>query len=248
MKDEARLSDTSRPTLARMLAEFGEVEVAPLSKYGTLAAQRLARSWPQTPQVTHHDTADITELEAARKLANEGRARRLTSLPYLLKAVVSGLKAFPAFNAAFDSEGRQLILRRYFNLGVAIDTPNGLVVGVLRRCDEKSIFELAEEMAALSAKARAKGLSYDEVTGGCFTVSALGGLGGTAFTPIVNPPEVAILGAARLREEPRRGSDGGVEWRLRLPLSLSYDHRAINGADAARFLSHLCAQLQSPLD
>lgn len=231
------------PTLAQMLSEYGEVEVVPLPKYGKMTAQRLAQSWPLTPQVTHHDDADITDLDAARKALNASQGSRLTILPYLMKAVVSGLKAFPSFNGAFDGPGRQLVLRRYYNIGVAIDTPNGLVVGVIRNCDTKSVAELGEELTAMSAKARAKGLSYDEVTGGCFTISALGGLGGTYFTPIVNPPEVGILGVSRTKDVPTKGADGAIDWRLKLPLSLSYDHRAINGADAARFVSHICAQL-----
>jgi pyruvate dehydrogenase E2 component (dihydrolipoamide acetyltransferase) len=232
-------------SLADMLAQFGEVEIAPLPKFGRIAAQRLAQSWPQTPQVTHHDEADVTELERGRKAIAAGGGPRITALPYIVKAVVSSLQAFPTFNGAFDPATGKVILRRYYNVGVAIDTPNGLLVGVVRGCDGKSVAEINEELTKLSEKARAKGLSYDEVTGGGFTVSSLGGLGGTAFTPIVNPPEVAILGLTRVRETAVRGEGDSVQWRLMLPLSLSYDHRVINGADAARFVTHLRAELES---
>lgn len=241
---EAPTLKSASATLVEMLSEFGEVETTPLTRNGRMGAQRLARSWPLTPQVTHHDEADITDLEARRKAQNAAGGLRLTALPYIIKASVSALQTFPNFNAAFDGEGAQLIQRKYYNVGVAIDTPNGLVVGVVRQCDQKSKADIAQEVNALSEKARGKGLSFNEVTGGGFTISALGGLGGTSFTPIVNPPEVAILGVSRAKEQPVRGPNGEMRWRLMLPLSLSYDHRAINGADAARFASHLCAELE----
>jgi pyruvate dehydrogenase E2 component (dihydrolipoamide acetyltransferase) len=159
---------------------------------------------------------------------------------------VSGLKAFPQFNASLDASGRNLVLKKYFHIGIAIDTPRGLVVGVVRDCDRKPLAEIAADISALSAKARGRGLPMSDMEGGCISISSLGGIGGTGFTPIVNAPEVAILGIAQAQWKPRRGSDDAIEWRLKAPLSLSYDHRVINGADAARFLRHLDDVLAEP--
>lgn len=226
-------------------SEFGEIETRPLSRVQKLTAQYMARNWVMIPHVTHNDDADITELEVQRKARNTaGEVTKLTLLPYLIKAVVAALKGFPQFNASLDGSGKNLVLKKYFNIGVAVDTRFGLLVPVLRDCDRKSIAELAAELQAISTKARDKGLSMAEMSGGCFTISSLGSFGGTAFTPIVNAPEVAILGVTRAQEKPRRGRDDGIDWRQVLPLSLSYDHRVINGADAARFTAKLAELLE----
>lgn len=228
-------------------SEFGEVETRPLSRVQKLTSQYMARNWVMIPHVTHSDDADITELEAQRKARNAaGEGAKLTLLPYLIKAVVDALKNFPQFNASLDGSGKNLVLKKYFNIGVAVDTRFGLLVPVLRDCDRKSIAEIAVELQAISTKARDKGLSMAEMTGGCFTISSLGSFGGTGFTPIVNAPEVAILGVTRAQEKPRRGSDDAIDWRQVLPLSLSYDHRVINGADAARFTAKLAELLANP--
>ncbi|UXJ50195.1 2-oxo acid dehydrogenase subunit E2 [Pseudomonas citronellolis] len=225
-------------------SEFGEVESRPLSRVQNLTAKYMSRNWVMVPHVTHHDDADITELERQRKARNAaGEAVKLTLLPYLIKAVVGALKAFPQFNASLDGSGKNLVLKKYFHIGVAVDTRFGLLVPVLRDCDRKSVEELAAELQAISLKARDKGLSMAEMSGGCFTISSLGSFGGTAFTPIVNAPEVAILGVTRTQEKPRRGVDDQIDWRQVLPLSLSYDHRVINGADAARFTAKLAELL-----
>jgi pyruvate dehydrogenase E2 component (dihydrolipoamide acetyltransferase) len=224
-------------------AAFGEVEVQPLPKLQALTAGFLTRNWQAIPHVTHNDDADITALEALRKAAP---APRPTPLAYFAKALVSGLKAFPQFNASLDATGRQLVLKKYFHIGIAIDTPRGLVVGVVRDCDRKSVGQIAADIAALSEKARARGLPMSDMEGGCMSISSLGAIGGTGFTPIVNAPEVAILGITKAEWKPRRAADDSVEWRLKAPLSLSYDHRVINGADAARFLRHLDDVLAKP--
>ena len=225
-------------------SEFGEVESRPLSRVQKLTAQYMARNWVMIPHVTHHDDADITDLEHRRKARNAaGEAVKLTLLPYLIKAVVEALKAFPQFNASLDGSGRNLVLKKYFHIGVAVDTRFGLLVPVIRDCDRKSVVELAAELQAISLKARDKGLSMAEMSGGCFTISSLGSFGGTAFTPIVNAPEVAILGVTRSQEKPRRSAGDAIDWRQTLPLSLSYDHRVINGADAARFTARLAELL-----
>lgn len=227
-------------------SEFGEVETRPLSRVQKLTAQYMARNWVMIPHVTHQDEADITDMEADRKARNAaGEATKLTLLPYLIKAVVEALKSYPQFNASLDGTGN-LVLKKYFNIGVAVDTRFGLLVPVLRDCDRKSIAELAAELAAISTKARDKGLSMTEMSGGCFTISSLGSFGGTSFTPIVNAPEVAILGVTRSQEKPRRASDNSIDWRTALPLSLSYDHRVINGADAARFVARVAELLADP--
>jgi pyruvate dehydrogenase E2 component (dihydrolipoamide acetyltransferase) len=224
-------------------SEFGEVESKPLSRVQKLTAQYMSRNWVMIPHVTHNDEADITALEAQRKARNtSGEATKLTLLPYLIKAVVEALKSFPQFNASLDGSGKNLVLKKYFHIGVAVDTRFGLLVPVLRDCDKKSLSELAAELQSISTKARDKGLSMAEMSGGCFTISSLGSFGGTSFTPIVNAPEVAILGVTRADDKPRRGVNDVIDWRLMLPLSLSYDHRVINGADAARFTAKL-AQL-----
>jgi pyruvate dehydrogenase E2 component (dihydrolipoamide acetyltransferase) len=223
-------------------AAFGEVDVQPLPRIQALTAGFLSRNWQAIPHVTHHDDADTTALEALRQGMP---APRPTPLAWFAKALVSGLKAFPRFNASLDSAGN-LVLKKYFHIGIAIDTPRGLVVGVVRDCDRKPVAQIAADIAALSEKARSRGLPMSDMEGGCMSISSLGGIGGTGFTPIVNAPEVAILGITKAEWKPRRGPDDAIEWRLKAPLSLSYDHRVINGADAARFLRHLDGVLARP--
>jgi pyruvate dehydrogenase E2 component (dihydrolipoamide acetyltransferase) len=229
-------------------AAFGEVEVKPLSRIQGLTAGFLSRNWLAIPHVTHQDDADITTLEALRKqLAQQHpEAPKVSPLAYFAKVLVSCLKGFPQFNASLDATGRNLVLKKYFNVGIAIDTPRGLVVGVVRDCDRKSVAQIGQDITALSEKARSRGLPMTDMEGGCISISSLGGIGGTGFTPIVNAPEVAILGITKAEWKPRRGAGDAIEWRLKAPLSLSYDHRVINGADAARFLRHFDDVLAAP--
>jgi pyruvate dehydrogenase E2 component (dihydrolipoamide acetyltransferase) len=218
-------------------AKFGEVERVPRSRINKLSGANLARNWAMIPHVTQFDDADITEMEAFRKkLGEEHKDTKVTPLVFLIKAVVAALKKFPNFNASLD--GDDLVLKRYFHIGIAVDTPDGLVVPVLRDCDRKGLLELSKELAEISAKARDKKLAAADMQGGCFSISSLGGIGGTAFTPIINAPEVAILGVSRSAIKPVWN---GAEFapRLMLPLSLSYDHRVIDGAAAARFTTYL---------
>jgi len=222
-------------------SEFGEIEVTPLSNIRRIAARALHRSWVTVPHVTQFDEADITELESYRKAQQaeaEKRGVKLTALTFVMKAVVSTLKEFPEFCASLDESGENLILKRYFHIGIAVDTPNGLVVPVVRDVDRKGLFDLAAELAELSERARNRKLTQADLSGGCFSISSLGGIGGTAFTPIVNAPEVAILGVSRHTLKPVYRDDRFVP-RLMLPLSLSYDHRVIDGAAAARFTTKL---------
>jgi pyruvate dehydrogenase E2 component (dihydrolipoamide acetyltransferase) len=222
-------------------ARFGLIESQPLSRIKRVTATHLHRAWLRVVHVTQHDEADITDLEGFRKSESEQAKKRnlhLTVLPFLMKAVVATLRAFPTFNASLDPAGENLILKRYFHLGVAVDTPEGLVVPVLRDVDRKGVYDLAAELAVVSEKARAHKLMPGDMQGGSFTISSLGGIGGTAFTPIVNIPEVAILGVSRASMKPVY-ENGAFMPRLMLPLSLSYDHRVNDGADAARFTTYL---------
>jgi pyruvate dehydrogenase E2 component (dihydrolipoamide acetyltransferase) len=217
----------------------------PLSRIKRISGPRLHASWVNVPHVTHSDDADITELEAFRKSLDDAAKGdktapyRVSLLPLLMKASVATLKAFPAFNSALSPAKDSLIYRHYWHIGVAVDTPDGLVVAVVKDVDKKGLVELARELGALSAKAREGKLAPAEMQGATFTISSLGGIGGTAFTPIVNAPEVAILGVVRSRMAPVW--DGkAFQPRLMLPLCLSYDHRVIDGAAAARFMRRLC--------
>ena len=222
-------------------SRFGDIEIVALSRIKKISGTHLHRSWVNVPHVTQFDEADITELEKFRKsLAPEAEAEgvRLTPLVFLMKAVVGALRAHPEFNASLDSAGENLILKKYFHIGIAVDTPNGLVVPVVRDVDGKGLYELAAELGDISARARDGKLSPKEMQGGCFSISSLGGIGGTQFTPIINAPEVAILGVSRARMQPVY-VDGQFEPRLILPLGLSYDHRVIDGAQAARFTTGL---------
>jgi pyruvate dehydrogenase E2 component (dihydrolipoamide acetyltransferase) len=222
-------------------SKFGEIETVALSRIQKISGAHLHRSWITVPHVTQFDDADITELEAFRKsLAKEAEKKsvRLTPLIFLMKAVVSALQEFPGFNASLDASGENLVMKKYFHIGIAVDTPNGLVVPVVRDVDQKGLFELAAELGEVSIRARDGKLSPSDMQGGCFTISSLGGIGGTYFTPIVNAPEVAILGVSRSKMQPVY-IDGEFEPRLILPLGLSYDHRVIDGAQAARFTTFL---------
>jgi pyruvate dehydrogenase E2 component (dihydrolipoamide acetyltransferase) len=218
-------------------AKFGAVQREPRTRINKLSAANLSRNWATIPHVTQFDEADITEMEAFRKkLGEEHKDTRITPLVFLVKAVVAGLKNFPHFNASLD--GDDLVLKQYFHVGIAVDTPDGLVVPVIRDADRKGLLELSTELGAISTKAREKKLSPADMQGGCFSISSLGGIGGTAFTPIINAPEVAILGVSRSQTRPVwNGSEFAP--RLMLPLSLSYDHRVIDGAAAARFTTYL---------
>jgi pyruvate dehydrogenase E2 component (dihydrolipoamide acetyltransferase) len=223
-------------------ARFGPVEREPLTQVRRLTAQQTAVAWSLVPHVTQHDLADVTELEAFRK-AQKGDGPKLTVTAFALKASAIALKEFPPFNASLDQGAGQLVLKRYYHIGVAVDTERGLLVPVIRDVDKKSVAELARELAEVAERARQ---GKAEMQGGSFTITNLGGIGGTGFTPIVNYPEVAILGLSRSRLEPVV-RDGQVVPRLLLPLSLSYDHRVIDGAAAARFTRRLAEMLENPL-
>jgi pyruvate dehydrogenase E2 component (dihydrolipoamide acetyltransferase) len=226
-------------------AKFGPTETEALNKVRRVAAANLHRSWVTVPHVTQFDDADVTELESFRQAQRadaEARGTKLTFLPFLVKAVVKALQEFPHFNASLDRSGENLILKRYFHIGVAVDTEHGLVVPVVRDADRKGLLEIASELQDLSEKARARRLRPEHLQGGSFSISSLGGIGGTKFTPIVNHPEVAILGVSRMEWKPV-WQDGAFVPRRILPLSLSYDHRVIDGAGAARFTGRLAALL-----
>lgn len=216
-------------------SKFGAIDIKPLNKIKRITGVNVHRSWVTIPHVTQFDEADITELEAFRKAEMAKISDvKLTILAFVCKIVSRALSVYPQFNASLDSSGENLIYKQYFNIGIAVETPNGLVVPVIKDVDRLPIFDIAKEMARLSLKARDKGLMPADMSGGCFTISSLGGIGGTAFTPIVNSPEVAILGLSRSTMKPVY-EDGAFKPRLMLPLSLSYDHRVIDGAEAARF-------------
>jgi pyruvate dehydrogenase E2 component (dihydrolipoamide acetyltransferase) len=227
-------------------SRYGNIERKVLSRIQKISAGHLHRNWVGIPHVTQHDEADITDMEAFRIAnANDAIAQgfKLTPLVFLIKAVVAALKKYPTFNASLDTDGETLILKKYFNVGIAVDTPDGLVVPVIRDCERKGIMELGAELAEISGRAREKKLKPQDIQGGCISISSLGGIGGTGFTPIINAPEVAILGVSRSRMLPVwNGSE--FKPRLMLPLSLSYDHRVIDGAAAARFTRFLASRLE----
>ncbi|RJF57554.1 dihydrolipoamide acetyltransferase [Serratia inhibens] len=226
-------------------SRFGETERRPLTRIQRMSAANLSRNWALIPHVTQHDHADITELEALRATLNRENGPegvKITLLAFLLKASSVALRAFPQFNASLDIDGEQLIMKKYLHIGFAVETPQGLVVPVVRNVDEKSVTQLAQEIAALSKKARESALTASEMSGGCFTLSSLGGIGGLAFTPIINAPEVAILGISTACWQPVWDNREFIP-RLLLPLSLSYDHRVIDGALAARFSVYLTGLL-----
>jgi len=229
-------------------SQFGPVERQSYSRLQKTAANNLSLAWQIIPHVTQHDLADITDIEAARKrfVDNAGKnAPKVTMTAITMKAVVACLQQFPQFNSSYDPQKGELILKRYYHLGVAVDTPNGLVVPVIRDVDQKSVVQLAQELSQVAEKARNGKLGIDDMRGGTFTITNLGGIGGTSFTPIVNYPEVAILGMSRSQKQLQL-DDGEIRERLMLPFSLSYDHRVINGADAARFLVRLASMFTDP--
>lgn len=222
-------------------AKFGEVDSLPLTRIQKLSSKGLHRNWLIVPHVTQFDEVDITELEAFRKKEKAGAEKqgfKLTPLVFIMKAVVAALQEYPRFNSSLATDGESLVMKKYFHIGVAVDTPDGLVVPVVRDVDQKDLFQLAKELGEISVKARDGKLKPADMQGGCFTISSLGGIGGTAFTPIVNVPEVAILGVSRSAMKPVY-KDGAFVPRLMLPLSLSYDHRVVDGAVGARFITHL---------
>jgi len=222
-------------------SKFGDVTLKPLTKIQKVSARNLHRSWVTIPHVTQFDEADITELEAFRKKSSASKSKdapKLTLLSFFMKAVVVVLKEMPKFNSSLDASGENLILKQYFHIGIAVDTPNGLMVPVIRDVDVKGLHDIAKELSDVSERARARRLSMEDMQGASMTISSLGGIGGTAFTPIINPPEVAILGVSRSEMKPVY-QDGDFVPRLICPLSLSYDHRVIDGADAARFTTKL---------
>lgn len=222
-------------------SQFGEIELQKMSKIAKVTAANMTRCWLNVPHVTQFDKADISDLEAFRKEMKDAAAKqgvKLTPLPFIIKAVAQALKENPKFNASLHADGEHIVLKKYINIGLAVDTPNGLMVPVIKDADKKSIYQLSLEANELAAKAKDRKLKPNEMQGCCFTISSLGGIGGTGFTPIVPAPEVGILGVSKADIEPRwNGKE--FEPRLMLPLCLSYDHRAINGGDAGRFLTYL---------
>ena len=221
-------------------AKYGEVERVPLSRIKKISGPNIARNWVMIPHVTHDDEADITDLEAFRKQVNSEQSVKVTMVALLIKACVGALRQFPEFNSSLD--GDDLVIKRYYNIGFAADTPQGLMVPVVKETDRKGLLEIAAELGELSGKAREGKISAEEMRGSTFTISSLGGIGGTGFTPIVNAPDVAILGVTRSKMQPVWNGEE-FEPRLMLPLSLSYDHRVIDGASAARFTAHLAGEL-----
>jgi pyruvate dehydrogenase E2 component (dihydrolipoamide acetyltransferase) len=222
-------------------SQFGEIEPQKLSKIKKLTGQNLSRVWLNLPMVTYHEEADITEMEAFRVALNAEKTKdelKITGLMFIIKALVAAMKQFPSFNASLSADREDLILKKYYNIGIAVDTPNGLVVPVLRNVESKSVNQLAIELAEKSDKARLGKLMPADMQGGCITISSLGGIGGTAFTPIVNAPEVAILGITRAKMQPVWDGKEFIP-RLMLPLDLTYDHRVIDGAEGARFMAHI---------
>jgi pyruvate dehydrogenase E2 component (dihydrolipoyllysine-residue acetyltransferase) len=231
-------------------SKFGEIEKQPMNNIRSKTATHLSYAWATIPHVTQHDKADITELEKLRKefgtdIEKEGGKLTITSI--LLKVSASALKVFPKFNSSIDLNNKEIIYKKYFHIGVAVDTEHGLIVPVIKNADQKNITELSAELNKTAEKVRNRKISLEELQGSCFTITNLGGIGGTSFTPIVNSPEVAILGVSRGRYEPIYNKDKNFEPRLMLPLSLSYDHRIIDGADAARFLRWICEALEEPM-
>jgi len=233
---------------AQDFSKFGEIETQPLNKIKRVTAQHVHSSWVNIPHVTHHDEANIESLEDFRKKLNAEYAKqnkgiKLSPLAFIVKAVVNALQNYPQFNSSLENGGKNLILKKYFNVGIAVETPNGLVVPVIKDADKLTVAEIAQEMGVLAKKARDGKLMPNDMQGGNFTISSLGGIGGTSFTPIVNAPEVAILGVSRTKVQPTWNGSEFVPAPI-LPLSLSYDHRVIDGAEAARFARHIAVVLE----
>ena len=227
--------------------QFGEIEISQLSKIKKISGAILHRNWVTAPHVTQFDDADITDLEAFRKSMQKEAVKKgvkLTILAFMMKACVNALRTYPIFNSSISTDGENLITKSYFNIGFACDTPDGLVVPVVKDVHRKDVLDIAQDLGQLSSNARERKLKMDDMQGGCFTISSLGGIGGTKFTPIINSPEVAILGVSKSSMQLIHNPDSNeFEPRLILPLSLSYDHRVIDGADGARFTTHLRAML-----
>ena len=235
------IAGTGIPKVATIdFGKFGEIESLPLNKIKLATAKNMTAAWLNVPQVTQFDQADITELESFRKQINStpNIEQKLSAVPFVMKVLAVAMKEFPQFNASLSSDGQSLIYKKYLNIGVAVDTPNGLLVPVIRDVDKKSVTEIAKDLTDKAQKARDGKLGLADMQGGCLSVSSLGGIGGTAFTPIVNAPEVAILGLSRAEMKPVWNGSDFVP-KLILPLSLSYDHRVIDGAEAARFSQRL---------
>lgn len=225
---------------------YGPVEQRPVGKIQHYVGRVMQRNWTSIPHVTHHDDADISGFEQRRKAWNAAHPdQKRTLLPAMVKASVTCLKKYPQFNVSLSADGASLFVKQYFNIGIAVDVPTGLLVPVIKNADQKSVAEIAEEIVRISDKARTKGLAMTEMSGSCFSLSSLGHIGGTAFTPIINAPEVAILGITRAVERFVPDADGEPVLKLLLPLSLSYDHRVINGADAARFTRAFAEALEA---
>jgi pyruvate dehydrogenase E2 component (dihydrolipoamide acetyltransferase) len=223
---------------------YGPVETRPVGKIQGFVGRAMHRNWVSIPHVTHHDDADVTEFERRRKAWNAAHPDdKRTLLPVMIKASVAALKQHPTFNSSLSADGATLFAKNYFNIGVAVDVPSGLLVPVIRNCDQKDAGQIAREVVQISEKARTKGLSIAEMAGGCFTLTSLGHIGGTGFTPIINAPEVAILGICRTQDRFVPDAGGNPVLKQVLPLSLSYDHRVINGADAARFVRFIAGWL-----
>ncbi len=242
------MSDKPAPMLPWPEEDFsvyGPVEERQVGRIQNFVGRVMHRNWSSIPHVTHHDDADITDFERRRKEWNNANPEsKRTLLPALIKASVAALEQFPQFNCSLSADGATLFQKQYYHIGIAVDIPGGLLVPVIRDCDKKSLDEIATEIATISEKARTKGLAQAEMSGGCFTLSSLGHLGGTGFTPIINAPEVAILGITRAQSRFVPDSNGDPVARRLLPLSLSYDHRVINGADAARFLRFMAEWIE----
>lgn len=234
------------PWPAEDFSGYGPVEARPVGKIQAYVGRVMHRNWVSIPHLTHHDDADVTQFEQRRKAWNATHPTdKRTLLPVLVKASVAVLQQYPKFNCSLSSDGATLFAKQYFHIGIAVDVPSGLLVPVLRECDKKSIAEIAREIVQISEKARTKGLAVAEMSGGCFTLSSLGHIGGTGFTPIINAPEVAILGICRTQERFLPDAEGRPTLKQLLPLSLSYDHRVINGVDAARFVRGVADWLQA---
>jgi pyruvate dehydrogenase E2 component (dihydrolipoamide acetyltransferase) len=235
----------SQPQQTPDFSAFGPVESRPLTRMQVLVAAAMEKSWTSIPHVSHQEEADITALEALRVKRAESGAK-ISLLPFYVKAAVAALKQFPNVNASLDGAKKALILKQYYHIGIAIDVPAGLLVPVVRDADKKSLAEIGQEITDLAQLARTKGLPLAKMSGGCFTISSLGAIGGTAFTPIINPPELAIMGISRSYRKPCEAAGGGVEWKTVLPFSLSYDHRAVNGALAGNFCRAFADNLGKP--
>lgn len=234
------------PWPAEDLSVYGPVEAKPTGRVQAYVARVMHRNWSMIPHVTHNDDADVTLFEQRRKAWNAANPdKKRTLLPALIKASVEVMQRYPQFNTSLSADGNTLFQKGYYHIGIAVDVPSGLLVPVIRDCDKKSVDEISNEIVAISEKARTKGLSMQEMSGGCFTLSSLGHIGGTSFSPIINAPEVAILGITRTRSLFLPNADGQPELRQLLPFSLSYDHRVINGADAARFLRAMAEWLDA---